>query len=231
MNNNSAIIFVSGLILGTAAGITGTYLYNRKQITGLTKEIDLLIIENEKLRKDLRKDNESISEETDKDPEEVVEVKESEDDENKAIKKYHHYQAATGDTVQSLFEKRMVEEDIKNVAKEKTTSLDLDYIDEFEEEEFDELIKSGDADVDILRYDANKDILYWGYGTDTEMAAEEHYGFDRVELIGNCWRWASDYITNEEVCTGEAFIYNKNLNKYFDIVMFFDADGEFVNEN
>lgn len=230
MSNNNAIIFVSGLLLGTAAGATGVYFYTRKQMMGLVKEIDNLIIENERIRKDLR--NENISEETDKNPEEVVETSESEDKEDEqAIKKYHHYQAATGGTVQSLFEKRMVEEDINKVAKEKTTSLDLDYIDEFEEEEFDELVKSGDADVDVLRYDANKDLLYWGYGTDTEVAAEEHYGFDRTELIGNCWRWASDYITNEEECTGEAFIYNKNLNKYFDIVMFFDADGEFVNED
>lgn len=231
MSNNNVIIFVSGLLLGTAAGATGVYFYTRKQVSGLVKEIDTLIVENESIRKDLRKDNENISEETDKNPEEVVEAKKSEDDGDEAIKKYHHYQAATGGTVQSLFEKRMVEEDIKKVAKEKTTSLDLDYIDEFEEEEFDELVKSGDADVDMLRYDANKDILYWGYGTDTEGVAEEHYGFDRTELIGNCWRWASDYITNEEECTGEAFIYNKNLNKYFDIVMFFDADGEFVNED
>lgn len=217
MSNISS--FILGMAAGALAGAGGMYLYSRHKEKELFIEIDELIEENESLRHP-KKDADKVEE-----SEEVPE-------EDEFVSKYHQYKAASGETTQSIFEKKKVKEEIdkvtegqKAIKEDPEFRPDIDGIEEITDEELEKYEEDENFNTVYLDYDFNKDALIWGAGTDTETLAEAKFKKGRDRLIGNFWKWATDYI-DDETGTGMIYVVNKNLNKLFEITVHFDPNED-----
>lgn len=224
MTKTSVLYLVGGLVVGAAAVATFGILYSRKY----TNEINDLIEENESLRRGEVVEN---MEDPDYIPEEIKEEESEEDPEDIPIKKYHHYKAASGETAQSIFEKKendKVTEGQKAV-NEKPNLIDYKDIigvDEINDTEFLEY-QENDYEPVYLNYDGNRDLLLWGKGTDSEIMAEAKFGMKRDAIIGPAWRYFTDYISEEDN-TGAFYIKNDNLKKVFEVVCELDPNEDMI---
>jgi hypothetical protein len=162
------------------------------------------------------------------------------------VKKYHHYgdNSFGSENVQSIFSKDNVkevagavrfktDEERSESEEEKVTEGQKDIlkrpqlddvpgVDEITSEEWDALDDDEYTRV-YLQYDINEDKLYTNDGD----IAEEAYAKMRHELIGNCWRWATDY-WNEETGEGDFWIKNDNLKIAFQVGLDWDPNAEMV---
>ena len=170
---------------------------------------------------------------------------------NEGVKKYHHYANTSDGNVQSIFSKDNVKEvagavrfktdeersDSRiadrhtNEEKEKVTEGQKDILErpqleditgieeDITEDEFDALSDDEYTKV-YLQYDVNEDKLLTNEGE----IAEEAYAKLRHELIGNCWRWATDYVDKGDMF----YVQNDNLKIAFAVEVSFDPDKEMV---
>lgn len=237
---NNKVIFAIGLLTGAGIGSVATYF-------GLKRHFEAIVDEeiDEYAEKCAERIDALVSYyEGGKDAEETLEEDEADDAvrepeeyrHNEGVKKYHHYANASDDNVQSIFSK----ENVKEVAgavrfktdeeKEKVTEgqkdilkrpqlEDVPGIEELDADEFDNLDDDQYTRV-YLQYDANEDKLFTNDGD----IAEEAYAKLRHELIGNCWRWATDYVDKG----GMFYIQNDNLMIAFAVEVAFDPDREMV---
>lgn len=235
---NNRVIFAIGVLAGAGIGSVATYFGLKRHFqTVVDQEIDDYAERCSERIEDIisyyegGKDAEESLEE-DSEPEEAPEPEEYRH--NEGVKKYHHYANSSDDNVQSVFSK----DNIKEVAgavrfkseEEKVTEgqkdilkrpelEDVPGIEELDEDEFDNLDDDRYTRV-YLQYDANEDKLFTNDGD----IAEEAYAKLRHELIGNCWRWATDYVDKG----GMFYIQNDNLMVAFAVEVQFDPDAEMV---
>ena len=137
---------------------------------------------------------------------------------NPGVKKYHHYQGGLDSKPNPVKEEEDVtkgQEDIKT----RPELEDVPGVDEVTEEEYD-LLDDDEYTRVYLQYDANEDTLV----TNSGEIAEEAYAKQRHELVGNVWKWATDYVDKD----GMFFIKNDNLMIAFQVEVIFDPDKEMV---
>lgn len=214
----NAIIFGVGVVVGAAAGAFTTYIYSKKVVDAAFAEVDDLIAENETLRR-----GEVETEETGPNLEEADTAEDPDDRReyanNDGVKKYHH-------KFDIPKEERKVTEGEKALKANPAFNPDGDpKIKELKEDTFNELVEAAGGDYELLTYLYPQDELYYGYGTDNEELAEDHYNMGREQIIGQTWRWVTDY-THGESGIGYIYIYNEYLDKYIDVEVMVDLTLE-----
>lgn len=231
---NNGVSFLLGLVVGAAAGGTAVYFVTKNKIEDrAADEIESYAQYAEekidRIRSKFEGPKETKTEESsDEDPVQEEEIPEH-------AKKYHKYSKATGETAQSVFEKKTVEKEIEEVTegqkaiKKNPKLKDIDGIEELNEDDLLKYEEDENFSTVYLDYDVNTDELMWGSGTDNELIAEAKFNKGREELIGQFWRWAPDYV-DAETGVGSFYVLNKNINKLFVVTVHFDEDGEFVEE-
>ena len=142
---------------------------------------------------------------------------------NEGVKKYHHYVAPT--ELKGTDDMTKGQEDVNKYPKIDDCP---DYIEEISDEEFS--VDEKKYDNVYLTYDFNTDRLLLNPDTEDEIDAEEQYHVSRSELIGNMWKWSTDYISEEDG-TGAFYARNNRLMKDFEVIVRYDPNQEVVEVN
>lgn len=239
---NNKIIFAIGLLAGAGIGSVATYFGLKSRFDNLfdqeiedyanrcTERINDLVSYYEggaAAERELEDSDDESEESETPEPEEYRY--------NEGVKKYHHYANSSDDNIQSVFSKDNVKEVAGAVRfkteEEKVTEgqkdilkrpqlEDVPGIEELDADEYDNLDDDRYTRV-YLQYDVNEDKLFTNEGD----IAEEAYAKQRHELIGNAWRWATDYIDK----SGSMFyIENDNMMIGFAIEVIFDPNAPMV---
>ena len=236
---NNRIIFAIGLLTGAGIGSVAAYFGLKSHFENLLdQEIDDYAKSCTERIEDIinyyegGKDAEEALEDSDDEPEEAPEPEEYRH--NEGVKKYHHYANSSDDNVQSVFSKDNVKEVAGAVRfkteEEKVTEgqkdilkrpqlEDVPGIEELDADEYDNLDDDRYTRV-YLQYDVNEDKLFTNEGD----IAEEAYAKQRHELIGNSWRWATDYVDKGNMF----YIENDNMMIGFAIEVIFDPNAPMV---
>ena len=228
---NKGVIFAAGALIGAAAGSVITYFAVRNHFDEAAADAIEKYAEyaEEKIQKALDSLHDDFvddgDEEEDPDDDTVRAVKDnrvwSEDDEE-SIKKYHHYipeqQSVSANGIFEKGKENKVTEGEKALKKtpERRDDPNIREIDEVEANNYEAI---------PLTYLYPQDELYWGYDTDTRELAESHFGRDREEIIGQLWRWATDY-TDGETGVGYTYVKNDKMGLVFSIEIVVDLDLE-----
>ena len=247
---NNKVIFAIGLLAGAGIGSVATYF-------GLKRHFDAVI--DQEIEDYAERCTERINDlmayyEGGKDAEESVEDDNEPEDapepeeyrHNEGVKKYHHYANSSDGNVQSIFSKDNVKEvagavrfksdEERNESylasgrpdMEEKEVLDVVGIEELTGDQYDVICSDPEDDRTIvtLSFNCNDGKLVTNEGVPAEVA----YGKTRTELIGNFWRWATDYWNKkpENEDFGYFFIDNKNLGIVFQVVVEWDPDEEMV---
>ena len=229
---NKGIVFALGVLAGAAGGGAVTYLVTRRKFDDeATEEIRMRTEYYQNRIEDLVSYYEGgkDADDTFKDEDE-----DSNEDEkpNEGVKKYHRY---AGDSfskknVNKVVEK-MKEADVtegqKAIQKDPTFKPEIEGISEISEEEFNGYMDDPDIGSIYLDFDFNTDELTWGAGTDNEILAEQKFGMGRDELIGQCWKWAPEYV-DDETGVGSIYILNENIGRAFNITVHFNPEEDVV---
>lgn len=244
---NNKIIFAIGLLTGAEIGSVATYFGLKRHFDNLfdqeidnyaklcTERINDLVSYYEggaAAERELEDSDDESEESETPEPEEYRY--------NEGVKKYHHYANSSDDNIQSVFSKDNVKEvagavrfktDEERREESKVTEGQKDILkrpqledvvgidDDITEDEFDALDDDEYTKI-YLQYDCNQDKLVTNEGE----LAEEAYAKSRHELIGNSWRWATDYAEKD----GFFFVKNDNLKLAFQIEALFDPNEEMV---
>lgn len=221
---NNGAVFAIGALVGAAAGSVATYFIVKEKFE--QKAADEIEAYAEHAEERLQNYISSHFSDAEIDPDDSEESNRGGadvpvDDEdaierNPGVKKYHHYQSGF------IPEK---EEEVTEGQKDILEHPELDDVfgvDEITSEEFD-LLDDDEYTRVYLSYNANTDELK----TNEDEIAEEAYSKTRSELIGNCWRWATDYF-DESSGEGDFWIKNDNLKIAFQVGIIFDPDAEMV---
>ena len=236
---NNRIIFAIGLLTGAGIGSVAAYFGLKRHFEDLLdQEIEEYANRCTERIEDIinyyegGKDAEEALEDSDDESEEAPEPEEYRH--NEGVKKYHHYANSSDDNVQSVFSKDNVKEVAGAVRfkteEEKVTEgqkdilkrpqlEDVPGIEELDADEYDNLDDDRYTRV-YLQYDVNEDKLFTNEGD----IAEEAYAKQRHELIGNSWRWATDYVDKGNMF----YIENDNMMIGFAIEVIFDPNAPMV---
>ena len=221
---NNSIIFALGTLTGAAAGSVATYFVLRDKFEQrAAEEIEAYAQHAEERLQNYISSHYDVDDLDDPGEESEPQITKSTDvpvnddsaiSQNPGVKKYHHYQSGF-----------MPEED-KNVTKGQEDILKRPQLEsiagieeDITEDEFDALSDDEYTKV-YLQYDANEDKLFTNEGE----IAEEAYAKMRHELIGNCWRWSTDYVDKG----GMFFVQNDNLKIAFAVEVLFDPEAPMV---
>lgn len=220
---NNGVIFGLGFATGALAGGVSAYLLAKRSIEKSADE------EIDRYKKYMQNKMDHLKSEIGK----LTEDDEDEDQEEEKPKsgKYKFVdQVATTitDTYNTVFQKGE-KKGKKEMDKYPTDNLDKEIaennpgIEEISEEEF----GTGDYDTEQLDYIFEDDDLFYMYGTDNEMMAEAAYNVNNKNaIISEYWRWAPDYVKNEEEGVGSFFVRNHNLKKDFEVVVHMEPSVE-----
>lgn len=212
-------MFTIGAVIGAALGGLGTYFLMKDRMEEIiAAEIDDYIQYANKKREKLEKSSE-----------EKIEESPSKEEESKDEKVFKYYKGSLKDLeIQTSRDKLEVNKEIEEIVEEKHNIFENDLnIEEISEDDYIEGYE--DYDQTTLDYIFRTDALFYGYGTDNQELAEGHFNNGREAIIGQLWRYASDYI-NEGEDVGVAYIRNHKLKYEFEIIMHsnveYDEDDE-----
>lgn len=140
---------------------------------------------------------------------------------NEGVKKYHHYAgpAFTNAKVKGVInDMTKGQEDCK-----KYPGIDNcpDYIEEITEDDF--IVDEKEFDDIHMVYDFNTDRLLMNPDTEDEIEAEEQLHASRTEIIGNMWKWSSDYLSDDDG-TGAFYVRNKRIMKDIEVIVRYDPN-------
>ena len=235
---NKGIIFAIGFLAGATAGGAATYFITKNKLEDrAAQEIERYAEYAENKIKN------AIEGSKENDDEEYEDVEEDDSD-DEPIKKYHHYNPEAngieGVYNNGIFAKGKSDPDVRKEidkvtegekALKRNPKFDPDrdpMITEIKEDRYNEILSKEPIEgwsTDDLTYLYPQDELYFGYGTDNEELAEDHFGVDRETIMGQTWRWATDY-TDGESGVGYIYLENKHLKKLLSIEVVVDLDLE-----
>lgn len=234
---NKGIIFGLGVLVGVAAGgFAGYMISSRKLDKEFLEEIEELEDTVEKYRQKVYSHNiEQASSEESEDEDDTVDNKkpfiinnDSKITENDGVKKYHHYVEESMASAAKLFEKG----DNKVTEGEKAIKENPEFdpngdpnVTELTEDKYSDQVGEQKGVEEALTYLYPQDELYWGYGTDTQELAEKHFKLGREKIIGQTWRWATDY-TGGETGVGYIYLHNAYIKKYISVEVIVDLELE-----
>lgn len=236
MNNLGSFIFgtVTGVAVGgIAAALITRNIYEKRCIKDINEMEEAL----EKYRNLAFSDDEDEVYDDEEDYYEEMPVKVSSNSDerinsNDGVKKYHHKVEESMASAAAIFEKKGTKDVTEGEkALKANPKFDPDgdpNIVEISKEKYQEIVSKKPIEgwsTDSLTYLYPQDELYYGYGTDNEELAETHYDMGREQIMGQSWRWATDY-TDGESGVGYCYIDNSYLKKLFDIEIVVDLDLE-----
>ena len=219
---SNGAMFTIGAALGAVLGGVGTYFFMKdKMEEQIAEEIDNYIQYSNKKKEKAEKFSEEKIEET---PANAEEPKEE--------KVYKYYKGSLKDLEISTDRSKdvigvgKVKQEIKETVEEKEEVKEKEKPDPFkndpnlEEITEDEYIDGyEDYEQTTLDYIFRTDALFYGYGTDNQELAEGHFNDGREAIIGQLWRYASDYINEEEDNVGVAYVRNQRLKYDFEVIL------------
>lgn len=219
---NKGLVFVLGILAGAAGGSVATYFITKDHFEQKAAEEIEAYAEHaeERLQNYISSHYEEDLDDLDS-PEPAIKstnVPVKDEDvisHNPGVKKYHHYNGGFEETAK---EETDVTEGQKDILQRPELE-DVPGVEELDSEEFD-LLDDDEYTRVYLQYNANTDELT----TNDGEIAEEAYAKTRSELIGNMWRWATDYAEKEE----DLYVKNDNLKIAFEVGIMFDPDLEMV---
>lgn len=232
---NKGIAFILGTLVGggIGAGIAAYILKDKyeKEACDMIDEYHdrcedriLKIMEAYGVKdEDLEKDPESFYDSEDK----AVDPRDDFSN-NEGVKKYHHY---AGPAFANVKVKGVIDDMTKGQEDvEKYPKIDdcPDYIEEIDEDTF--MVDEKQHDDMYMVYDFNTDRLLLNPDTDDEIDAEEQLHMSRSEIIGNMWKWATDYIS-EDNGTGAFYVRNNRLMKDIEVIVRYDPNQDVVEIN
>ncbi len=225
---NKGIIFLIGTAVGAAAGagITAYFLKDKYE----SEACDIIDEYHDRCEERILQIMEAygVKEENTKDEaSEEKQVEDPRDDygNNEGIKKYHHYAGpAFTDAKVKGVEDDMTkgQEDVQKYPKVDDCP---DYIEELTEDEF--MVEEKETEDMYMVFDFNQDRLLMNPDTDDEIDAEEQLHMSRSEIIGNFWKFAPDYISDDDG-TGAFYVRNKRLMKDIEVIVRYDPNQDVV---
>ena len=210
---NNSTMFTLGAALGAALGGVATYFFMKDRMEAqIADEInDYIQYVNRK-----------------RDREEVCENKEENADEQPAEEKkdekiYKYYKGSLNDLETVRKDPEVVKEIEEVTEGDKAFEKNPKIADDPNIIEVDEIDKDMAAtySTEYLTFLWPQDELYYGYQTDNQELAESHFNVGREAIIGQVWRWATDY-TNNESGTGTIYLINHRLQKNFEVTVIVD---------
>jgi len=239
---NKGVIFAIGAFVGAAAGSVATYFVVRDKFEQEAADIIDEYAERcqDRIEKVMnaydQKMNSSDDEKEEEASDEDVPHIENELDKYEGVKKYHHYSGgfdAMSTTSSKVFDKKKgndMTEGQKDLEKYPKIDDMPNYIEEIDEDEFLNTHYAPDGKTEFdkvtLDYDYNTDRLLYAANSDSPILAEEKYGCLRSEIIGNIWKFAPDFIDDEENGTGAAYVRNNNINIDFEMIVHYDKSKD-----
>ncbi len=226
---NKGIIFLLGTVVGAAGGVGVTaYFLKDKYEKEACDAIDAYYDRCESRIRDImeaygvRDEDIEKLEESSEDEETTKEDPRNDINNNEGVKKYHRYSAPFSEDKKKGIEDDMTkgQEDV-----EKYPKIDdcPDYIEEIDEDTF--MVEEKQHDDIYMVYDFNADRLLMNPDTDDEIDAEEQLHMSRSEIIGNMWKWATDYISDDDG-TGAFYVRNNRLMKDIEVIVRYDPNQD-----
>lgn len=211
---SKGLMFTIGAAFGAVLGGVGTYyIMKDKMEQQIAEEIDSYIQYANKKKEKLKKSSEEKIEET------------SSNEESKNEKVYKYYKGSLRDLEIST-DRSEVKKEIEDAINEKEEIEETEEkVDPFNNDpnieeitEDDYIDGYEDYNQTTLDYIFRTDALFYGYETDNQELAEGHFNNGREAIIGQLWRYASDYI-DENDNVGVAYIRNHKLKYDFEVIM------------
>ena len=158
---------------------------------------------------------------------EESEVKDPRDDfsNNEGVKKYHHY---AGPAFTSAKVKGVADDMTKgqeDVIKYPKVDDCPDYIEEITVDDF--MVDEKKHEDTYMVFDFNADRLLMNPDTEDEIDAEEQLHMSRSEIIGNFWKFATDYLSDDDG-TGAFYVRNNRLMKDIEVIVRYDPNRDVV---
>ena len=226
---NKGIIFVAGLLTGGALGSVATYFITKKSADAKAEEeieayAEYADAKIEHLKRLIDGNDEAPEEEMKEEDEEVAN--------NEGVKKYHHQDESIASLAgrQPFGKKESKEKEMLGEKNEK--------FEEISEEEFlKTYVGPTDGPYDKVTLDLLwtgiednphdwENQLYWGYGTDNEILAmmkPEYKGLEMTDILGDMWRWCSDYLLDEPDgelnAVGAFYVRNHKLHQDIECIV------------
>ncbi len=228
---NKGIIFLLGTVVGAAggAGITAYFLkdkYQKEACDAIDEYYDRCesrirdIMEAYGVRdEDIEKleENSDDEEKAEEDPRDDIKN-------NEGVKKYHRYSAPFSEDKKKGIEDDMIKGQ-EDLLKHPNFKDCPSYIDEITEDDY--MVDEKEYDDIYMTYDVNTDRLLMNPDTEDEIDAEEQLHMSRSEIIGNMWRWSTDYISDDDG-TGAFYVRNNRIMKDIEVIVRLDPNKEVI---
>lgn len=237
---NKGVIFAVGAAIGAAAGSIATYFIVKNHFDEVAADAIERYAEyaENKIQEALdRLHDDSVDDDEDEEDDSAPRTKDnrawSEEDEA-PIKKYHHYVPEQQIlSANSIFVKNKGKGGEKGMTEGEKALLENPHrfddpnIIELDEDHYQELVRNPEeVDEDLLVYLYPQDELWWNYDDhDHRELAEVHYNLGREKIVGQTWRWATDYTGNDSGI-GYCYLNNLYLDKILNVEVIVDLDLE-----
>ena len=223
---NKGIAFLLGTLVGAAAGagITAYFLKDKYE----QEACDIIDEYHDRCEERILKIMEAYGvEEVEEEESEEAEEKpvDPRDDygNNEGIKKYHHYNAPLSENKEDDVTKG--QEDVLKYPKYDDCP---EWIEEITEDDF--MVEEKQHDDIYMVFDFNTDRLLMNPDTENEIDAEEQLHMSRSEIIGNFWKFATDYLSDDDG-TGAFYVRNNRLMKDIEVIVRYDPNQDVVEVN
>lgn len=232
---NKGIIFLIGTVVGggIGAGVTAYFLkdkYEREACDIIDEYHDRCesrILQIMQAYGVEEVDAEDIQ--NDSDDNDGEDHRDSRDDyaNNEGIKKYHHYAAPFNGEKKDKMEDDMTkgQEDVLKYPKYDDCP---EWIEEITEDDF--MVEEKKTEDIYMVFDFNQDRLLMNPDREDEIDAEEQLHMSRSEIIGNFWKFATDYISDDDG-TGAFYVRNNRLMKDIEVIVRYDPNQDVVEVN
>lgn len=229
---NKGIIFLIGSLVGAAAGagVTAYFLKDKYE----QEACDIIDEYHDRCEERILKIMEAygVKEEEEDDPESSSDTSATSDPRddygnNEGIKKYHHYAAPFNGEKKDKMEDDMTkgQEDVLKYPKYDDCP---EWVEEITEDDF--MVEEKKTEDIYMVFDFNTDRLLMNPDTEDEIDAEEQLHMSRSEIIGNFWKFATDYISDDDG-TGAFYVRNNRLMKDIEVIVRYDPNQDVVEVN
>ena len=220
--NNKLLYFGLGALFGAAGGSIATYFIVKEKIAAEAADEIEAYAEHCEARIERIK-NKMVDKVFGAPKEEKKEVKETEDEKienNKGVKKYHHYDGLVSKYGENhIFENKQSDEERAEIKKQIKDSKLINDIDE------DEFMNNENGyekqTIDVFLGDDEYMCGIWGYQTDNEDDVDRKWGKPLEELIGTAHTYDEllSYCDKSDDGIGLAWVKNDEMKIDFELVI------------